>query len=230
MRPGCTRTGCRAISRPSPRRRPPRCPGSARPGQTPGGAPCCTGSDSLTCPATPAGASPQAAPHGQRHGRRDRRDPPRHRIRAAPPRPGPGRPCRYPARGWRARRAGGCPARLRQHRPLPARTPGGWLDVAGHGRRIRAARVMAAPPGRPGHGCADAGRVGNRTAGPAPTLRPAYGWVVTALIGVVVEHPWPISRPQPDCLYPPNGSARRTRDRWPPSGPGMGGVARSSRD
>ena len=51
-RPGCTRTGCPAISRTSPRRQPPRCQGSARPGQTPGGGPCCTGSDSLTCPAT----------------------------------------------------------------------------------------------------------------------------------------------------------------------------------
>ncbi len=51
-RPGCTRTGCPAISRTSPRRQPPRCQGSGQPGQTPGGRQRCTGSGSPTCPAT----------------------------------------------------------------------------------------------------------------------------------------------------------------------------------
>jgi hypothetical protein len=38
--------------------------------------------------------------------------------------------------------------------------------------------------------------------------RSAYSIVQTALTSVYASSAsWPISRPQPDCLYPPNGSA-----------------------
>ena len=41
-----------------------------------------------------------------------------------------------------------------------------------------------------------------------PIRMPVYSSVVTALTSVYAwSASWPISRPQPDCLYPPNGSA-----------------------
>ena len=54
---------------------------------------------------------------------------------------------------------------------------------------------------------------GIRQRGPGLLVRPpirrlVYSSVVTALTSVYAcSASWPISRPQPDCLYPPNGSA-----------------------
>ena len=115
----------------------------------------------------PAGAPRQAAPDGQRHGRRDRRDPSRDRVRAAPSRPGPGRARGHPARGRRARRPGGRRARLRQPRAA---------TCASAGRPAGRGGPWPPSPGSPSHGCAarppgPGAGIGER-AGAGPLTRP----------------------------------------------------------
>ena len=139
---------------------PARCPVAARAG--PAGI--------RRCGQLPAGTPRQAAPHGQRHGRRDRRDPSCGRIRAAPSRPGPGRARVHPARGRRARRPGGQPG------SATAASAATWANA---GRPAGRGGPWPPSPGSPSPGCA-ATRRGGRIADPAPAACLTRGWLTAA--------------------------------------------------